>query len=490
MRGPVCLLLILSILVLPPSGARADHLADLAARYEGGEPMALHAAMKVNAFPGLEGEMLDRVNLWLSQSGITVSSALGEGEQTDHALMVFDGTNCLDVWVRTAQEGALTLFTETGRAYRTGAGEHSFLASMAGEGVLPVVLPGWQQVFSERLVPRFYELLESRAEEAVQTESRVKVKNAGTSELQTVYTLSADGMNALWPAMTSFFSACSGALAAFPVPEMQKALLCMEGITFTDTAVFTRLYDSGGRDMGLKVSGRSAPGDGSERKLSLTAAFCAEGGGYFYLSMPAVRGELTDKWVLSAAVKQTASRLTVTVEGSFDRTDSEGKIDLDLSGTWKDVYGDEDTITCKASLSGRIRGIRKGWTVKGEITARESGAEGNVLITASTAGNTDTGLDVSLSLFPCGETVMPEAAEEKDLSLCGEAERETLLLREMLPALRVWLYHMDALTVEERALIAHILRDGEWMNGPVTVGPAEGTTLTEKENEWSVEEEQ
>ena len=359
---------------------------------------------------------------------------------------------------------------------------------MTGDDSLPALSPDWELAYILRLVPRFYEILSSGAGEITEETGNVRIKNVGTSPMRTVYVLSADGANALWPGMTAFFAAGSSALLAYRTMAAENAAKGLGNLVFTDTVTVTRLYDADGRDMGIKVTGRCRPGDGSERKLSLTCGFLPGSALYISLSMSPVRGKLSDRWELSAVRKETSTRVTYTLEGGVSRTDGRGTVSLDLDGSVKETLGEKGGISGKATLSGRIYGIRKGWTLRPEIVCGENGAAGSLRLTVSTAGETDTDLTVLLSLAPCGDIRVADYSGAADMTSLGEEERDALLAREAMPLLRVWLYRMEALTYEERESLAHILRNDTWMNGPVTAGPPEERTPDKQDNEWSVEE--
>ena len=488
-KSLICLALLFALLLRPGTFAGADSLSGLEERYENGEAMELRVEANLMKVPGMNAALLEKVNGWLSRSGITVRAQRGAGEEKGYALLTFDGIDVMEAQTFRNEDGAVTVFPGSGRAYRTEGGGFSFLESMTGDDSLPVLSPDWEQAFVSRLIPRFYEIVSGGVEETAEETGNVRVKNVGTSPLQTVYVLSADRANALWPGMTAFFAAGSSALLAYRTMAAENAVKDMENLVFTGEITVTRLYDADGRDMGLKVTGRCRPGDGSERKLTLTFGFLQGSKLYFSLNMPSVKGSLSDRWELSAVRKATSSRVTYTLEGRVSRTDSRGTVSLDLDGSVKETLGEKGEISGKVTLSGRVYGIRKGWTVRPEIACGDNGAAGNIRLTVSTAGETDTDLTVLLSLAPCGDIKAADHSGETDMTALGEEERETLLAREVMPLLRVWLYRMETLTYEERESLAHILRNDSWMNGPVTAGPPEERTPDVQDNEWSVEEE-
>ena len=484
----ICLVLLFVTILRAGPAASADHLSSLAERYENGEAMELRAEMTLAQVPGMSAGLLEKVNGWLDLSGITVRAQRGTEEEKAYALLTFDAIDVLEAQTIRTGDGTLTVFPGSGRAFRTEGGGFSFLESMTGDEAFPVLSPDWEQALTFRLVPRFYEIISGGAEEPAAAEANVRIKNVGVSPMQTVYVLSADRANALWPGMTAFFAAGSSALLSYRTMAGENAAKGLENIIFTDTVTVTRLYDADGRDMGIKVSGRCRPGDGSERKLTLTFGFAQDSAMYFSLSMPSVKGNLSDRWELSVTRTATSSRVAYTLDGRVSVTDSRGTVSLDLDGTLKETLGEKDEITGKVTLSGRVYGIRKGWTLRPEITCDENGAAGNVRLTVSTAGETVTDLTVRLFLSPCGELVTAEYSGETDVTALGEEETENLLAREAMPLLRVWLYRMEALTYEERESLAHILRNDSWMNGPVAAGPPEEREAAGQDNEWSVEE--
>ncbi|MBR4501435.1 MAG: hypothetical protein IKP22_06030 [Clostridia bacterium] len=484
----VCLALLFAVLLCPAAFAASEGISGLAERYENGEAMELRAEAVLHKVPGMNDALLEKVNGWLGRSGAVVRAQRGNGGDREYALLTFDGIDVLEAQTIRTGDAAITVFPGSGRAYRTRGGGFSFLENMTGDASLPMLSPDWEQAFMFRLVPGFYEIVSGGAEEITEETANVRVKNIGTSPMQTVYVLSADGANALRPGMTTFFAAGSSALLAYRTMAAENAAMSLRDLVFTGAVTVTRLYDADGRDMGIKVAGRCSPGDGSERKLTLTCGFQQGSALYFSLSMPSVRGKLSDRWELSAVRKATSSRVTYTLEGRVSRTDNRGTVSLDLDGSVKETLGEKSEISGKVTLSGRIYGIRKGWTVRPEIACGENGAAGNVRLTESTAGETDTDLTVLLSLAPCGDIVIADHSGETDMTSLGEEERETLLAREAMPLLRVWLYRMEALTYEERESLAHILRNGNWMNGPVTADPPEARTPVVQDNEWSVEE--
>ena len=488
-KGLVCLALLFALILRPVPIAAAEGLSSLAERYENGEAMELRAEVNLHQVPGMNAALLEKVNGWLSRSGITVRAQRGDDGDREYALLTFDGIDVLEAQTIRTGDGTVTVFPGSGRAYRTRGGGFSFLESMPGDDSLPVLSADWEQAFVLRLIPRFYEIVSEGAEEITEETASVRVKNVGTSPMQTAYVLSADGANVLWPGMTAFFAAGSSAMLAYRTMAAENAAQGLGNLIFTGAVTVTRLYDADGRDMGIKVTGRCRPGDGSERKLTLTVGFLRGSVLYFSLNMPAVKGNLSDRWELTAARKATSSRVTYTLDGRVSRTDGRGTVSLDLDGSVKETLGEKGEISGKVTLSGRIYGIRKGWTVRPEIAVGENGAAGNVRLTVSTAGETDTDLTVLLSLAPCGEIGTADHSGETDVTALGEEERETLLTREAMPLLRVWLYRMEALTYEERESLAHILRNDSWMNGPVTADPPEERAPDKQDNEWSVEEE-
>ncbi len=481
---------ILSTLVMTLlfSSARGDHLASLEERFTGGEGARISAGLEIAEYPGLSGSLLEKVNAWLAESGLTAETVFRDGIQTDHLLFTFDGTDVLEVWTRETPEDTLAVFGEKGRAYRSRDPGARLLWEMAGSGPLPILLPDAGEIFTGRLVPRFYEILGGGTADVSEETGPVRVKSVGTSPMQTVYSLTQEEAQALWPGMVSFFGA-AGAGILTGASFSADALSALGEVRFSSPLTVKRLYDGDGLDMGIQASGKCLPGDGSERKLSLTAGLREGAALYVSLSLTPVRGSLTDKWVFSAVRKASSSAVTWTVDGSVSRTDEDGRTALELSGNVKEALGDDaDRISGKVTLTGRVRGIRKTWILRPEISVSPEGLEGTVRFTAGTAGETDTDMTVRLSAGLCVPEEMPLPTDETDISALGEKEREALLAGETLPILRVWLYHMEALTYEEREGIAHILRNDAWMNGPVTVSPSEGMPETDNDNEWSVEE--
>lgn len=490
-NAKACLAILTALLLLPSfslPGARADRLSDLAERYESGAGVELCLGLSLAKVPGMSDGLMEKVNAWLAGTALRVQASAEVGRDNGRVLLTFDGDDVIDVWTGQTEEGALTVFGATGRAYFTEGPGFGFLESMTGDNAFPMPLPGWEDALYFRLLPRFYELLEGAASQIEPKEDSVRVKSVGTSPLQTVCVLSADEMNGVWPQMTAFFRAGSAALLAYRTLAAENALSGLDGVAFTDTVTVTRLFDGDGMDMGVKVTGRCLPGDGSERKITLTAGFKRNAALYISLSMPSVKGSLSDKLVLTLTKSASGNRVTWNAEGSVSRTDPSGTVNLDLSGSVKETLGDTDVYSGKIVLSGRVRGIRKSWTLRPDFTADGEGVRGGVRLTVSTAGETDTDVTVTFVLAPCEAIVMPESAETVDCSALSETEMEALLLREALPLTRVWLLHMAGLTYEEREGIAHVLRDGEWMNGPVTVAPPEGAPMSIQDNEWSVEE--
>ena len=488
-KGMVCLALLLALILSSGSFAAADSLAGLAERYENGEAMELRAELVLRQVPGMNAALLEKVNGWLGRSAVTVRAQKGDGGEKEYALLTFDGIDVLEAQTIKTGDGTVTVFPGSGRAYRTREGEFSFLEGMTGDDSFPVLSPDWGETLIFRLAPRFYEIVSESAEETAEETADVRVKNVGVSPMQTVYVLSADSANALWPGMTAFFAAGSSALLAYRTMEAENAAQGLENLVFTGAVTVTRLYDADGRDMGIKVNGRCRPGDGSERKLTLTFGGLRGSALYFSLNMPSVKGNLSDRWELSAQRKAVSARVTYTLDGRVSRTDKRGTVSLDLEGSVKETLGEKGEISGKVTLSGRIYGIRKGWTLRPEIALDENGAAGSVRLTISTAGETETDLTALLSLAPCGDIPSADHSEETDMTAMGKEERETLLAREAMPLFRVWMYRMEALTYEERESLAHILRNDSWMNGPVTADPPEARTPVPQDNEWSVEEE-
>ena len=269
-KGMVCLALLLALILSPGSFAAADSLAGLAERYENGEAMELRAELVLRQVPGMNAALLEKVNGWLGRSAVTVRAQKGDGGEKEYALLTFDGIDVLEARTIKTGDGTVTVFPGSGRAYRTREGEFSFLEGMTGDDSFPVLSPDWGETLIFRLAPRFYEIVSESAEETAEETADVRVKNVGVSPMQTVYVLAADSANALWPGMTAFFAAGSSALLAYRTMEAENAAQGLENLVFTGVVTVTRLYDADGRDMGIRVNGRCRPGDGSERKLTLT----------------------------------------------------------------------------------------------------------------------------------------------------------------------------------------------------------------------------
>ena len=450
------------------------------------EPIRAALSIRCESISGVPDALTAKVNAWLEGSSVLFESRIRDEHVTEeHVKADFDGETALDCWIREETAQSLTVF-DGARGYLTDQEVNAYEAA-AGLGGLLVPGSSVPDFFLFEIMPRVYDLLELNGAAVAAEEESVRLGPAGKSVYQTRYALTSEQMDLLWPGILSLWkNGLQNALSLSPdLCDSFSSLLSLASFPAQTTVL--RLFDGQGRDMGLRVTGRCRPGDGSTRKMTLTAAFRKDSGLYIDLSLPASKGSWSDQWTLKITFPEAGAPSALKLEGSVSRKDAGGSVSLKLGGEWSNRQGETEHITGGMTLSGQAYGVDRSWSLDGDLDLKYGFGEGVFHLARTAGGTNDTRVTVFLQLGMGGMETMPECAAVTDLRGYKPERIRNALSREALGLSMTLLSHLDSLEYAEWAALLHAFRNDTWMESRAVESSTESEyTVIGTETEWSV----
>ncbi len=446
------------------------------------EPIHIALSAQCGALPLISPDALEHLNAWLEGSSLLLESRIRDETVTEeHVKGDFDGESFLDCWIREEQGQTLAVFDRE-RGYLTDPGLN---ALRAAAGLDTFFLPDSRraEILFRQILPMLYEHLEYNGAAVTFETGTVRLSPAENSPYQSRYVLERDQINLLWHDLRLLLQ--NGLRNLLNVPEAlcREADGLLAGCEFSSGMTLLRLFDRQGLDMGVRISGRVRPGDGSTRKVDLTAAYTEGKGVLLDLNLPASSGRYSDRWIL----KITRAERLLTADGSVSRKDPSGSVSLKLKGQFQNDLDTQEHLTGEATLDGKVYGVEKNASLSADLVLKPGYGDGILSLSGSTAEDSDYSVTVYLQLGMGQMGSMPECQTLEDLRGASPKQMERTLSAEATGLAYALLKRFSSLAYPEWAAIVHGFANALWLDG----GVVETNTKTEytvegTDSEWSV----
>ncbi|MBR1586257.1 MAG: hypothetical protein IJ662_11995 [Clostridia bacterium] len=464
---------LLSILVwlVPSVGA----LAEFSPRYtqfKQRDGMMVEWTGSYTALDKLSKKNLETVNEWLSNLKWIVKGRLGGTVTT--AAVEYAGEEILSVASRPQGNGAVTLFSPSGNAYWTAAGQKTALAYLAGEEPYIYDILEFPALY-DQLAKALYPVLDEKVT-AKTKKARTTVKNATASPSYRDYALTADEMNAAWSdILTAVLPTLREALADQPGRCGQLEEL-LGSLTFSGECRFKRLLDKNQGDMGMQFTGSA--GKGSDvRKVTLFGGYTADKGGYLSLSLPQVKGKnkLTFRLSVSLAKAKNGNR-TLKIDVSYNRLFDKVTEAATVAASLKNVIkGGDEAWSGKVTITQTENKVKTTYTLTPALAFTDAGLSGDVTVQRKRGSKVNMKAAVHIDIAEAGDFTEPEIENPVDLSGKSDAQAKAAVQAEIPGLVGPVVRLMSTLPENERILLTHELRTDEWMTGDTVPLPTEET---------------
>lgn len=397
------------------------------------------------------------------------------------------GETLLSVSEQYGAEDVLTVFQPSGTGYVTAGGQKSALSLLAGETTVIPDPARWIETYKDAAFGLFEVLEEAVPGNTVKKST--SIKNADSSPAYREYVLDGDGMNSLWPEIAEALLVWMGnGFPAASQPEKTEAVF--REMRFSGECRFKRFLDPQGRDMGLQFTGRVNDGN-EDRKITLFGGFTEGKGGYFSLSLPAVKGKnnlkLTCSWKLTGKKDKNTLTASAELERRENGLSSLAEFKLTLNNI---IKADTEAWTGEAKLTLNRDGWKTVYQLSPDLTLTGDELTGSVELLKKNGSKTALKAGIALAWMQADreEALTPDTT--LDLRGLTDAEARAKVLPEMNGMAVLLTRWLSRLPEETRNHLTHDLRPDTWMTASAAPVPGEREWIGDTdENEWIVEEE-
>lgn len=423
-------------------------------------PMQLTVTGRLTESSRLSDDGISTVNKLLSRLKIR-QTAFPDGERAE---MLIDGEEMWSVERRVDEDGTVVIFSDR-QGYRTAEDEPDALMLLSGTG-REMHIPLFAPDAYEASAAEVYDLLHTAVEPVLQ-KSSTTVQNAASSSRYDRYTLTAEQMKMLWPAIVAaaqpHFDRDGG--------ETEYWQAAAE-VVFTGDVRIKRLYDTAGNDLGVQLTGNGTV-LGTERKIALLMGYTKGKGGSFTLSAKALKGK--DNLKINASLKERSKDKATTYTLNCDYTHV-------LQG---DTQSGAFTLTLQnAGEAWNGKAVwqqgNKSLTVEGNVLPGAEGMQGYVSIASKEKKKVLFGAEL---LLQAENVQAPQKVQVpvKNLTGMAQAGAKLALYPEEMTLMRALMYLLGDLPEEERWHLTHELRTDGWHT-------KETVPVMTEEEQWIVEE--
>lgn len=374
--------------------------------------------------------------------------------------VVNEALSPLEATLTLSKDSEAVLLTDGGETLLSVAGEGMGDAALSPLGAAETLLALYQDV-----LPIFYSELAQggKTTEAVKS---LSIKNVGYAKKQTVYTYTTEEAAALLPILHELLDGRLEELLA-NTPFREAFITYFNGMAFADKLVVKRFMDKDGNDMGVQATAKVVNAEGGDkRSVTLFGGYSAGTGAYLSFSCPAVKGDNSLKFVLSAAVKKTSKQATLTASVDVTRRVDKERYTLATDVSLKNKLTDGETWLGTVKRSESVNGVQTAYTVTPALVLKDGALSGTVKVEKTADKASVYKLTANVSLAPGAEDAFSSARTTLKLAGLTDEEREQALAPVVKQIEGALLARLAAMPEKERMLLLTLLRTDAWMNGP------------------------